>query len=482
MKKIFKKTTVLLCVIVFSFLPLFAEDETGFAGAVDGESAFAEQTDQEGQADQEVSVPAEETPAAAGPDTSRRDAGNIAQTIIDSIHNTVSNDTASDLQTKGFLVRFGLALGIIALQAFLIWLIWKLFRYLSEKVAETGEKKIKPLMLKKIKLLSTKQIISFIQLLLKILYYVVSGFLLFLTIPIVFSLFPATKNLASTLFGYILHPLRDIVIGTIKYIPNLFSIIIIIVLTRYALKALKFFTNQISKGRLVLPGFYADWAEPTFNILRVLVLAFTVALIYPYLPGSDSRVFQGVSVLVGVIFSLGSSTAIGNLVAGLVITYMRPFKIGDRVRIKEITGFVAEKNLMVIRLKTHKNEFVTFPNLMILNSSIINYTTSSDDRTDGLILNTEITFGYATPWEKIHEILIKAALSTDHVQKKPKPFVLQTGLDDFYARYQINCYTKEVDRVPAIYAQLYENIQIGFREAGIDMTAAHYEVSLQGQL
>jgi small-conductance mechanosensitive channel len=242
------------------------------------------------------------------------------------------------------------------------------------------------------------------------------------------------------------------------------------------LKAVKFFAVQITKGKLVIPGFYADWAEPTLKILQVLLWAFTVAIIYPYLPGSDSRVFQGVSVFIGIIFSLGSSSAIGNLVAGLVITYMRPFKIGDRVQIKEVTGFVVEKNLMVVRLKTHKNEYVTFPNLLILGSNIVNYNTSSDEDEEGLIIFAEITFGYATPWQTVHDILINAALATDHVQKRPLPFVLQTKMDDFYAVYQINCYTKEVSRIPAIYAMLYENIQHGFHEAGIDMTAAHYRV------
>jgi small-conductance mechanosensitive channel len=158
---------------------------------------------------------------------------------------------------------------------------------------------------------------------------------------------------------------------------------------------------------------------------------------------------------------------------------MRPFKIGDRVQIKETIGFVVEKTLMVVRIKTHKNEYVTFPNLLILGSSITNYNTSSDEDAEGLILYAEVTFGYTTPWETVHEILINAALATDYIQKKPRPYVLQTGLDDFYARYQINCYTKEVDKVPKIYALLYENIQNGFHEAGIDMTCANYEVSIQ---
>jgi len=379
----------------------------------------------------------------------------------------------------GFPARLGISLAIVIVQAFLIWLLWRLFKIIARKVIESGQNRIKPITVKKLRLLSTKQIIDVILFLIKILKYLVSGFLLFLTVPIVFSMFPATRHLATTIFSYIFNPVKDIVIGFIMYIPNLFKIIVIIFITRYVIKLLKFFSTQISRGKLVLPGFYSDWAEPTFKILQVLLWAFTVAILYPYLPGSESKVFQGVSVFVGLIFSMGSSTAIGNLVAGLVITYMRPFKIGDRVQIKETTGFVVEKNMMVVRIRTHKNEYVTFPNMLILGSSITNYNTSSDEDAEGLILYAEVTFGYATPWESVHEILINAALSTEYVQKKPKPFVLQTGLDNFYARYQINCYTKEVDKVPKIYALLYENIQNGFHEAGMDMTCANYGVYVQ---
>jgi small-conductance mechanosensitive channel len=155
---------------------------------------------------------------------------------------------------------------------------------------------------------------------------------------------------------------------------------------------------------------------------------------------------------------------------------MRPFKIGDRVQIKDITGFIVEKNLMVVRLKTHKNEYVTFPNVMIMGSNIVNYNTSSDEDEEGLILYAEVTYGYATPWQTVHDILINAALATEYIQKRPKPFVLQTQLDDFYARYQINCYTKDVSKIPLIYSLLFENIQNGFNEAGLDMTTAHFRI------
>ena len=379
-----------------------------------------------------------------------------------------------------FIQKLGMTVAIIVVQALLIWLIWHLFKRLNINLETSGKDKIKPLTIRKFKIFSTVQIIEIIEVFLRILKYVITAVQLILTIPIIFSFFHATRDLASTLFGYILDPIKDIALNAVRYIPNLFKIVIIVLITRYVLRGLKFFSGQIARGRLVIPGFYPDWAEPTLKILQVLLWAFTVAVIYPYLPGSDSKAFQGVSVFIGVIFSLGSSTAIGNLVAGFVITYMRPFKIGDRVQIKEITGFVVEKNLMVVRLKTHKNEYVTFPNLMILGSNIINYNTSSDEDEEGLIIFAEITFGYSTPWQTIHDILINAALATEHVQKSPKPFVLQTKLDDFYACYQINCYTKDVSKVPLIYTLLYENIQNGFREAGLDMTAAHFRVISKG--
>ena len=370
-----------------------------------------------------------------------------------------------------------IAAGIVLGQILLILVIWRIFRHIKNKIEHAhGREKIKPLTIKHLRLLTSKQAADVILFFLRMLKYLITLIMLFITVPIVLGFFPATEDLASTLFGYILTPLKNIGAGIIGYIPNFITIIIIVTITRYVIKALRFFAHRIEKGKLVIPGFYADWAHPTLKIFQVLLWAFTLVVIFPYLPGSDSRVFQGVTVFLGILFSIGSTSAIGNLVAGFVITYMRSFKIGDRVKIEDTIGFVVEKNIMVVRLKTHKNEYVTFPNIKILGSSIINYNTSSDEDEEGLIIYAEVTFGYSTPWQTVHDILVNAALATEYVQKTPKPYVLQTSLDDFYACYQINCYTKDVSKVPAIYTMLYENIQNGFREAGLDMTSAHYRV------
>ena len=287
-------------------------------------------------------------------------------------------ETAGDI-VMGVMQRFGIAIAVVVVQIVLIRLVWFLAKKTGEKIRADSGSRIKGLSIKKFQILTAKQIVEVIVFLIRIAKYLVTIFQLFITVPIIFSLYPATKDLATTIFGYVLAPLKSILFSAVHYIPNVITIIIILVIAKYILKGLKFFTRQIENGRMVIPGFYADWARPTFNLLRFLIYAFTIAIVYPYLPGSETRIFQGVSVFVGIIISLGSTSAIGNLVAGLVITYMRPFKIGDRIKIKDITGFVVEKSPFVIRLRNIKNEYITFPNLTVLNSDVVNYNTSGEE-------------------------------------------------------------------------------------------------------
>ncbi|MDR3047684.1 MAG: mechanosensitive ion channel family protein, partial [Bacteroidales bacterium] len=381
---------------------------------------------------------------------------------------------AHSLSNQNIFIRLGISLAIIGVMVLMTRLVNYFFRKLHHKLEITGPNIFKPIYIKKFKLLDTEQILKAVYLLLKFFKYIVYVIMAYITLPMIFALFEPTKGLASKLLDYILTPLKNAGLGIVNYIPKLITIAVTLLITHYLIRALKFFTVQIEKEKLVIPGFYKDWVQPTFNILRILVYAFTLVLIYPLLPSSESDVFKGVTVFIGVLFSLGSSSVIGNLVAGVVVTYMRPFKIGDRIKLGETVGFVVEKSATVTRIRTHKNEYVTFPNSTLLTSSITNYNFSADDTyDDGLILYTTITFGYTTPWRQVHELLINAALKTRYVKHNPMPFVLQTKLDDFYAHYQINVYTREVAKVPSIYSELYKNIQDVFGEAGLDMTVSH---------
>lgn len=308
--------------------------------------------------------------------------------------------------------------------------------------------------------------------------YIVYLILLFMTLPLLFSVFPGTQHLTEVLWSWIITPLIAIKNSFVAYLPNLVRIIIILVIVRFILRFLRHLTSRISDGTMNISGFYPDWAKATFNIVRIFIYAFALILIYPLLPDSGSPVFQGVSVFMGLIISLGSTSAIANIIAGLVITYMRPFKIGDRIRIGDIYGDVIEKSLFVVRVKTVKKEIVTVPNATILTANVINYSTSALE--EDVILYATVSVGYDVPWRQVNQLLVTAAMKTDCVLQDPVPFVLQLGLNDFSASYQINVYTKKPELQARIYSDLNQNIQDVFIAAGIDLINPYYEVNKEG--
>jgi small-conductance mechanosensitive channel len=415
--------------------------------------------------------------------SSDAEAEQLVEAVTDTIEETVeqASSGAMTILKPGnytFFVRIGIAVGLSLLQILLIWLTWKLAAVVTVKLQSYGAEHFKPVKFKKLVLMEVEQMLKLMAQLINIVKLIVFLLQLIITVPLIFHLFETTRGWAEKLLGYILTPIKQFAVGFLNYIPNLFAIAIVLVISRYILRTVKFFSTQIERKKLVIPGFYPDWAAPTFNILRVLIVAFTIAAIYPYLPNSDSDIFKGISVLMGVIFSLGSSSVVSNLVAGIVMTYMRPFRVGDRIKINDITGFVVERGPMNTRIRSHKNEYVSFPNQMILNTSVTNFNSSTRVSLDGYIVHAIVTMGYDVPWRTVHEILINAAQRTGNIEKTPEPFVNQTKLDDFYCWYEINGYTKNVSMLPAIYSELYRNIQDGFAAANISMYAPHYEVRM----
>lgn len=347
-----------------------------------------------------------------------------------------------------------------------------LFRKLKVRILCLKDTKIKPVSIQGYELLDAQKQANLLVFLAGIGRYILMGIQLVITVPLIFIIFPQTEGLAYRLLGYIWNPIRNIFVDIIDYIPNLFTIVVIWYAVKYLVRMVLYLAREIEAGRLKFNGFYPDWAMPTFHIVRFLLYAFMIAMIYPYLPGSKSGVFQGISVFVGLIVSLGSSTVIGNIIAGLVITYMRPFKMGDRIKLNDTTGDIIEKTPLVTRIRTPKNEVVTVPNSFIMSSHTVNYSTSA--REYGLIIHSEVSIGYDVPWRQVNQILIDAALNTPGVVDDPRPFVLETSLSDWYPVYQINAYIKEAHKMAQIYSDLHQTIQDKFNEAGIEIMSPHY--------
>lgn len=355
--------------------------------------------------------------------------------------------------------------------------IW-LFNKLKARIQRLKDTKLKPISIQDYELLDTQKQVNLLVFLASLLRYAVMLLQLILTVPLLFAIFPQTKDLAYKLFSYIWEPIKSIFLGIVEYIPNLFTIFMIWLAVKYLVRLVRYLASEIQSERLKIGGFYADWAMPTFHIVRFLLYAFMIAMIYPYLPGSKSGVFQGISVFVGLIVSLGSSTVIGNIIAGLVITYMRPFKLGDRIKLNDTTGNVIEKTPLVTRIRTPKNEVVTIPNSFIMSSHTVNFSQSARDY--GLIIHSEVSIGYDIPWRKTHQLLIEAALNTPGVVDDPRPFVLETSLQDYYPVYQVNAYIKDANQLAQVYSDLHQNIQDRFNEEGIEIMSPHYIATRDG--
>ena len=297
-------------------------------------------------------------------------------------------------------------------------------------------------------------------------------------VTVVLRFFPSTRYLSLQITQWLFSEFAAFGKAIIEYLPNLFLVVFISVATSYCIKLNRYIFEEIGQGKLAIRGFYPEWAEPTAKLVRFLILAGAAIVVFPYLPGSQSPAFKGISVFLGVLLSLGSTSAVAHVVAGTILTYMRAFQVGDFVRIGSDTGEVVEKTLLVTRICTQKKEVVTIPNGTVLGGVVINY--SAEARQKGVIFHTTVTIGYNAPWRQVHQLLISAALTTDGVLHEPAPFVLQTALNDFYVAYELNAYTATPTNMQVVYSTLHQNIQDQFNEAGVEINSPHYAALRDG--
>lgn len=356
-----------------------------------------------------------------------------------------------------------------------------LFPKLYTRINALGSTRIPALRIQNFEILPATRISWLLISLVKLVRLILTVGVLAVYLPLVLSFFPWTRQFGRQMLGYFLQTAETFWEAFLNYLPSIFALAIIIVITYYLIKIVRSFFTAIGNGTLTIQGFYSDWAEPTYKLSVILLLVLAAVIAFPYLPGFGSPAFQGISLFLGLLFSLGSSVVVANIVAGIILIYTRAFQIGDRVKIADATGDVVEKTLFVTRIRTVKNVVITIPNSTVFTSQIINFSTAeSDSNQPPLILHTTITLGYDVPWRKVHEVLISAAIATQHILSEPEPFVLQTSLDDFYVSYELNVYTKHPAIMARIYSELHQNIQDQCNQANIEILSPHYSALRDG--
>lgn len=412
--------------------------------------------------------------AAVSPKQTRQKATPSALERIQNFLRQLVNDPDS----KAILFGVVLTLIAIGILIFIVKLSNRLLLKANTRIESWRGTRIPALKIQTLEVISADRLTDMLKGIAKAVRITALIVVLYIFIPLILSFFPWTRGLVETILPYIISPVYILFGGFVSFLPNLFFITIIIFVTRYILKFTRLIFTEIRNERIAFPGFHVEWADPTSKLMSFLIIVFAVVLISPYLPGFGSPAFQGVSIFLGVLLSLGSTAVVANMVAGAALTYMRPFKVGDRVKIADTAGDVIEKTLLLTRVRTMKNVEITIPNAMVLGTHMINFSRLA--RESGLILHTSITIGYDVAWRKVEGLLMDAAHATRDILKDPGPFVLQTHLNDFSVTYELNGSIADPKLMSKVSSELIQRIQDKFNEAGVEILSPHYAAIRDG--
>lgn len=418
-------------------------------------------------------------------DTDAQLAGKPRSELGQEYFQTIKQAVSSYRQERSlqYLLRAALWSAIATISLIVVLLIANnIFARIYQRLKAWQETYIHPVRLGNWELIRANQLDDILTWLVRLVQAVLILGLFVAYFPFVLKQFPWTRGLAKTVEGYLVATLQAGWQAFANYLPSLFTIVLVVVVAAFLLNLSKPFFRELGEGRFALPGFYPEWTDATHKLVTFLIIALAAVIIFPLLPGFQSPAFQGISVFLGLLISLGSTSLIANLVSGSVLIYTRAFRVGDRIKIGDISGKVLETTLLVTRILTPTNVIISIPNSQISTSSIENLSFSYRELKQPLILRTSVYLGYEVPWREAYQALIQAALLTTGISKFPEPFVLQGELNEVYVTYLLNAYIdveyfkdKTLKEIEQARSQLHENIRDCCDEVGIRIFAPSYE-------
>ena len=322
---------------------------------------------------------------------------------------------------------------LVLFTIFIYWLFYTTVLFIARRLSHRvlkEDSQVKPLRIQKQEILSAEEVATILNRSILAISWVFRLYIVLAFFNTVFGLFEWTRDPAEKIARKVGSVVGGIWDGFVGYLPDLATAVVIIAISYAVIHVCRLVFDGMARQRIKVPGFYPEWSRTSYNLLRLLIIALTLVVVFPYLPGSESPAFQGVSIFFGVLLSLGSTSAVANVVAGIVITYTRAFRSGDWVSIAGTEGKIVERTAFVTRIRTVKNVEVSIPNASVMSDKVVNFSTQC--KGVGITLHTAVTIGYDVPWPKVQELLLSAAAATEHVEEDPPPFVLQTALDDNY--------------------------------------------------
>lgn len=388
--------------------------------------------------------------------------------IREAIKNYRHERSASYLRAAA--VRTGVATIAFIPALFLVLMLMRRMR----RYAETRYKShVHDVAIQSFRIVSVAQIWTGVTLLLRWCMWLAAGMVIYIYVEYVLTLFPWTRQFALHLLEVVLEPLQTMARVSWQRLPDVIFIAVLYFIVRYLLRLTRLFFDSLASGKIAFHNFYADWAAPTYRGVRLLIVLIAVVIAYPHIPGSQSEAFKGLSILVGLMISIGSSSFVANVIAGYALTYRRAFTTGEWIELGGTYGEVMQTRMQVTHLRTPKNEEVIIPNSTILTSPVTNYSKLAHER--GLILHTSVGIGYETPWRQVESMLMTAAQRTHSVARDPPPFVLQRRLGNFAVDYELNAYCDDASLRARALSELHRNILDVFNEHGVQIMTPAYE-------
>ena len=370
------------------------------------------------------------------------------------------------------LVATGLASLGLAVGSLLLWALVRAHRRFAGRLVEVAEEKLAQTGLTDVVSLRASRVLEFQRGLLRAVTVGAGMVVVYSTFTFVLRRFPYTRPWGESMRGFLFTTVEDLALGVVNAIPGLFTVALIVLIMRFILRLLGIWFNAVEAGRTRVQWLYPETAQTTRRLVSVLMWLFTIVVAYPYLPGSQTDAFKGVSVFLGLMLTFGSSGLVNQIMSGFMVTYSRAVRVGDYVRIGDVEGTVLHLGILSTKLKTFRGEEATIPNSVVVSQTTTDYSRFAE--VNETFTPTSVTIGYDTPWRQIHAMLLLAAERTPGVRVEPKPYVLQEALQDFYVKYTLFVCLDAQDQRYFTLNILHAQIQDLFNEYGVQIMSPNY--------
>jgi len=388
----------------------------------------------------------------------------LQQTLIEAVQ----------ARTPGAVLRsILLALIGIGVGLFLLLVLVRVRRVVAGKLVSVAEQKMARTGLASMEILRASRLSDFERGLVTTLAVAIELVVMYVTLTFALRQFPYSRPWGDSMRGFLLTTVQNLGLGVVNAMPGLFTVALIALIARFVVRLIGLWFTAVERGSIKVGWIYPETAQPTRRLLTTLVWLFAIVVAYPYLPGSQTDAFKGVSVFVGLMVTLGSSGLVNHVMSGFMITYSRGMRVGDFVRVGDVEGTVAHLGVLGVKVKTLMHEEVTIPNAVVVAQTMIDYSRPAE-AASGVFTPTSVTIGYDAPWRQVQSLMLMAAERTPGIRRQPEPHVLQMGLEDFYVKYTLFvCLEHQEQRRETLHA-LHANIQDLFNEYGVQIMSPNY--------